>query len=103
FTPGLAPPPPLFPYTTLFRSLDQADNLRQRGVAPHMACLKAEVSVLVDGAARNPVARALVHGHAFPRQHRFVHGGFPFGDDAVQDRKSTRLNSSHVSISDAVF
>ena len=62
-----------------------------------MACLKAEVSVLVDGAARNPVARALVHGHAFPRQHRFVHGGFPFGDDAVHRHALARAHADDIS------
>src|SRR5690348_17526634 len=84
----------LFPYTTLFRSILEhdrdvlellveirgvregerhADHLRARGVDVHRA----------DDARRALVARS----------HRHL----------VQDRKSTRLNSSHPSISYAVF
>src|SRR3712207_7264591 len=70
----------LFPYTTLFRS----------------------------GAGAHPVARsrALVRGGR-----EALRGGGPFlppavsvaVGDAVGDRKSTRLNSSHANISYAVF
>src|SRR5438309_12037440 len=73
---SLPRPPPrstLFPYTTLFRSLPV-----QGGVVPA------------------PVQ--LVQG---PVQHRLLPVGR--GDPAAQDRKSTRLNSSHSSISYAVF
>src|SRR3712207_7388749 len=68
----------LFPYTTLFRS---------------------------DGARADPRARPsrgggrrapLLHGHAGP-------GALPAGVREGQDRKSTRLNSSHANISYAVF
>src|SRR5262245_876484 len=34
---------------------------------------------------------------------RFAFEKFPFDDDVVEDRKSTRLNSSHLGISYAVF
>src|SRR3712207_8754115 len=68
----------LFPYTTLFRSLHGHDL---RPAATRGASLLAE-------------ARAK--------------GGFAESDhgapaDAVEDRKSTRLNSSHANISYAVF
>src|SRR5690349_21896164 len=82
----MIPPPPrstLFPYTTLFRS------------APHA------------GAARAPPRRADEpprlrdrggprRGAAEVRRDRALHQPRP-------DRKSTRLNSSHVEISYAVF
>src|SRR5436190_23836568 len=80
-----APPPssPLFPYTTLFRSLHRRERARRdrwrgAGVVP-AAVLRG------DGAAtsRGP-------GSVPPR-------GEP------GDRKSTRLNSSHTVISYAVF
>src|SRR5437868_8709598 len=68
----------LFPYTTLFRSV----------------ALRAQL-----GEHRRPLLQA-----------RLLHGGQPArrGDVArrveeLRDRKSTRLNSSHVSISYAVF
>src|SRR5690349_23763171 len=64
----------LFPYTTLFRS--------SRGGGPARRCL-------VRRRGASPRRR-------HPRQDR-VHGV------AEEDRKSTRLNSSHVEISYAVF
>src|SRR4051794_41484710 len=74
------PTPTLFPYTTLFRSLPYSEP---------------------------------THKTAYPRARRFLlvvqhdHGGAD-PDAAVEvgdvvDRKSTRLNSSHPSISYAVF
>src|SRR5690554_7681189 len=74
----------LFPYTTLFRSqLHAREHARQIGV--------------------------LVDGHfVLQRQLDYLLGQFAFtlGGDARgfrADRKSTRLNSSHVRISYAVF
>src|SRR5690606_39347912 len=84
------PRPTLLPYTTLFRSgeVDGGAVERQSG------------EVLVDGGAR----LALQFPHAF--QARPGDGLVGRGDEttqARQDRKSTRLNSSHVKISYAVF
>src|SRR5438477_9082242 len=72
----LRPPPrtTLFPYTTLFRSLG------------------AEV----EDRYRNAVARRIKDAH-FPKVKTLEE--FKFSED----RKSTRLNSSHMSISYAVF
>src|SRR5690348_17572146 len=64
----------LFPYTTLFRS--------PRG-----------------GGERAP-SRPRHRLRPGPARHR---AGAPRGDEAEPDRKSTRLNSSHPSISYAVF
>src|SRR3712207_7509369 len=83
----------LFPYTTLFRSA-------RRGVAEEQ-----EVRVLVEvhpdraqvrlgDADRDAGALAVGDGQALVRQHR---------RQQPQDRKSTRLNSSHANISYAVF
>src|SRR5690606_41708026 len=67
----------LFPYTTLFRS-GQADT------RPHRR------------ARRDPLVRPSARGRGMGAVHR--------GEEARrQDRKSTRLNSSHVKISYAVF
>src|SRR5690349_22635733 len=66
----------LFPYTTLFRSL--------RPLA---------VRVVVVPGDRDDEARPAVQRPPYRLGHR----------PAVQDRKSTRLNSSHVEISYAVF
>src|SRR5438034_3995180 len=90
-----SPSPTLFPYTTLFRSVVAA-LLRRR--QPHPAQRVARV-VLRHG---EPPARVRGLPVGVPA---------PVGDpDAaarthhrIQDRKSTRLNSSHTVISYAVF
>src|SRR2546428_5124813 len=72
----------LFPYTTLFRSiglLDQAIAELQKTVA---------ISPREDNALRRIAEARAYQGHY---------------DDALRDRKSTRLNSSHDQISYAVF
>src|SRR5690349_21932231 len=83
---------PLFPYTTLFRSdvvADVVSFLRARmevavgeGVAPEQIVLDPGPDFAKTPAQTVAVLRSL---------------------DAVRDRKSTRLNSSHVEISYAVF
>src|SRR5690554_7006697 len=74
------PSPTLFPYTTLFRS--PASN----GYNSYFD--KDEESI---GGLETPppINKALLH--------------YSFFFDAIADRKSTRLNSSHVRISYAVF
>src|SRR3712207_8909016 len=77
----------LFPYTTLFRSRWVGQAARRRAAGAERR-----------GAVATPWG---IHGHglpgpavcADPRLHR----GWP------EDRKSTRLNSSHANISYAVF
>src|SRR5262245_65277394 len=88
------PTPTLFPYTTLFRS---------------------ETDQLVDGLALHPEGgeeRRDLHGGGGPRHQRLHRGGgfeprevtpLHQRSDRFQDRKSTRLNSSHLGISYAVF
>src|SRR3989442_8931833 len=76
----------LFPYTTLFRSL-----VRRAAVETHQT----------QRAGEEPRARSRHPGgerHRAARDH--AHPGHPAGEG---DRKSTRLNSSHVRISYAVF
>src|SRR5437762_8888335 len=81
----LPPTSPLFPYTTLFRSADLAPIRDHREVARF---------ALLDGA-----------GGGLHVSFGTVCAGF--GDEGVghaaEDRKSTRLNSSHRCISYAVF
>src|SRR5204862_7800526 len=88
----------LFPYTTLFRSLEcggVGGGLGGLGVAGGVVGGGVEAVVAVDGlavAGRDCVIEA---GAA-------VGVGVREGEAAL-DRKSTRLNSSHVEISYAVF
>src|SRR5690606_41848143 len=85
------PSPPLLPYTTLFRSAEAArlavaatrtDGVRMGGTFTHLYASEEED----EGPTREQLARF---------------------DELVaairEDRKSTRLNSSHVKISYAVF
>src|SRR5438067_10097633 len=79
----------LFPYTTLFRSRgDEGREADDRGEA-----------VVEDEELQED--RRAAHHFDVERQHgahRLARRA-----DALRDRKSTRLNSSHVSISYAVF
>src|SRR5438034_6200462 len=74
----------LFPYTTLFRSRGHQPG---RGLGHHVGA-ESEVGVHVG---------LLVVGC---REEAEAH---PEGEEQAQDRKSTRLNSSHTVISYAVF
>src|SRR5690242_21196225 len=70
----------LFPYTTLFRSL--------RAVRTSAGDVPADAAVIATGAHSRLLAAQL--GDRVPLE-------------TERDRKSTRLNSSHMSISYAVF
>src|SRR2546430_7034315 len=73
----------LFPYTTLFRSV-QAQAAARQG-ADVIAVIRSTAQSLLDYVPFGPTTE-----------------GFG-GTYATQDRKSTRLNSSHSQISYAVF
>src|SRR5207302_10103470 len=90
FTPSPPPPTsPLFPYTTLFRSLPKAVI---DGAGPGWHALGKEHFVNVNC---GPDTWSWTNG--------MIHcTGRPIGVIRT-DRKSTRLNSSHVKISYAVF
>src|SRR3712207_1631150 len=82
----------LFPYTTLFRS-PAVEHRMIREVAHHFGQQLA-LSV-AHGRVGPQIAHLAFVGRALPHQGRT---GF-----VAQDRKSTRLNSSHANISYAVF
>src|SRR5947199_4544881 len=87
--PRRAPRPTLFPYTTLFRS----------AAAPHRQAGQ------VDAIA---IAAELAQRRLECRQRDARRGAGPAGVERRlrehgEDRKSTRLNSSHLGISYAVF
>src|SRR5437870_7508878 len=88
---GAEPPTSsLVPYTTLFRSKDGAQHGLRRAVGAHE-------QLGVEDVRRQ-------HLHVLHRP--WLELAFPFdrrGREHVRDRKSTRLNSSHVAISYAVF
>src|SRR5699024_12719149 len=87
----------LFPYTTLFRSrpdvevviLEAADRIGGKLASADIAGVRVDVGAEAL-LCRRPEGLDLIDSVGL-REH------------VVQDRKSTRLNSSHVSISYAVF
>src|SRR5437763_8749182 len=82
----------LFPYTTLFRSADRLDRGLARGVEhPNGQSARLRVPVPGDGGGRHD------RDARRRRQERERAG------ERSEDRKSTRLNSSHRCISYAVF
>src|SRR5206468_8028765 len=96
--PRRPPSPPLFPYTTLFRSLTPErspessgpiESSRAKvGFPPGYAAVQTPVQEI------RPVANPPAVVYKEPSQQ---------GDPLRRDRKSTRLNSSHDQISYAVF
>src|SRR2546429_4722135 len=82
----------LFPYTTLFRSRSaRPDDLPQGANDVDRAALEAQEAV-----------ERAVHHHHVPRDDAELHQR-AIQIDRCEDRKSTRLNSSHGYISYAVF
>src|SRR5699024_11902939 len=95
----LPPPSTLFPYTTLFRSLVQFLN---GGIAPDFLDKGTDFAFLGISPAlhHRQVMQTLLVGFLLLFQRRRQLHKPLLGQE---DRKSTRLNSSHVSISYAVF
>src|SRR3712207_8494063 len=88
----------LFPYTTLFRSAAVAARRRPRRVPAHRGGRDRRPVVLPDRDVRD--GAALLAVLRLPTRHRDV---APRHVVRRQDRKSTRLNSSHANISYAAF
>src|SRR5205814_4781563 len=98
------PPPasPLFPYTTLFRSRIEPGPRREQvtleldRVAVRVVAVQVEAEVVAF--AQGAIGRRDQHG-------RLIGWGDGERHQArdIVDRKSTRLNSSHLGISYAVF
>src|SRR3712207_8505036 len=86
----------LFPYTTLFRSdlRDPADRAGDHGGAAGGGLEVDDPQGLVDRGDDEHRGAGDQRHQLLARQHRL---------DPHQDRKSTRLNSSHANISYAVF
>src|SRR5438874_9720591 len=87
--PRRPPRPTLFPYTTLFRSHVLTAHQAIRHALPHTEL-------------RQRRARILPRRHRVRIRHREPSRA-QRGGEIKADRKSTRLNSSHVEISYAVF
>src|SRR5205807_9133584 len=91
------PPSTLFPYTTLFRS--SLAMQRRRLLAGGKQALKAGTAILTS-ASQIEVAPPSPPRPGRERPRSYVP---KVTESDTQDRKSTRLNSSHLVISYAVF
>src|SRR3712207_9303845 len=93
----------LFPYTTLFRSGGGGSALGQRGGAgtPGVG-LEAVVLHVEPGGGEALEARLVLRRRHVPGAPGRLRGRGEEGGVRGQDRKSTRLNSSHANISYAV-
>src|SRR5690606_40198193 len=89
---------PLFPYTTLFRSLVDAD-LRNPSVAKTLG-LEGSVGLTTVLLGRASLNDMMVR---WGQSEMYVLPAGEIPPNPSEDRKSTRLNSSHVKISYAVF
>src|SRR5947209_17302619 len=89
------PGPTLFPYTPLFRSGHPASKTRRSRLHGQIAAQFGHVSGGLDVVLRYGDLALFVDDEG--RTDHALNGL------AVQDRKSTRLNSSHANISYAVF
>src|SRR5690625_6559627 len=92
-----APKSPLFPYTTLFRS-----HQRAYCFATFRLCTQVDGQCCAGQAEHHDwkETRLVLANHADD----FTGDAVPYATAAERvDRKSTRLNSSHVAISYAVF
>src|SRR3989442_5516137 len=76
----------LFPYTTLFRSISMPITVRE-------AYLQGREHLAASGSAEAPIEAEVLLRHVLQLDRAALY----------TDRKSTRLNSSHVRISYAVF
>src|SRR3712207_8963693 len=74
----------LFPHTTVFRSVLVSGHLQVRGGLVHRSCPQLVDATLIDGSGQPATWSGCMW-------------------ESTQDRKSTRLNSSHANISYAVF
>src|SRR5207244_10826880 len=91
-----SPPPALFPYTTLFRSIPTVEPAAERQLV-HRSVETGLVVDLISRQMRHDVLDAPAATVAARRP-------LPRAEGAkVRDRKSTRLNSSHQTISYAAF
>src|SRR3712207_7015747 len=93
----------LFPYTTLFRS---DEGLREPGadvVLASDACRLEVVDAQASDDLRKEGLRVLDPLRLLPAEVCVLDDILGIGCGTEQDRKSTRLNSSHANISYAVF
>src|SRR5699024_11987877 len=93
----------LFPYTTLFRSGFEITGFPFNGTFAEYITIPQENAVAKPEHLNWEEAGVLALSAMTAYRTMFTRGQLKAGQTVLIDRKSTRLNSSHVSISYAVF
>src|SRR2546429_1746101 len=96
----------LFPYTTLFRSLEQTAVRTASIIGQQLAEAKAkldEQDAKLAQFKRQYIGSLPQEGQSNPSLSSTLNSRLKANTQALRDRKSTRLNSSHGYISYAVF
>src|SRR3712207_7679787 len=93
----------LFPYTTLFRS--EAGGELGNHTFSHVSLRRAPLAAYEDDVVRGETVTRMLLEERGMRLRYFRHPFLWTGEtpEYKEDRKSTRLNSSHANISYAVF
>src|SRR5207248_11724623 len=99
-TPPPPPTPTLFPYTTLFRSAPDNGGGPRRALLEYTGPIRLARDV---GNAKSPRGTSALKFAWIQRAIRRPSAARRAPDSRTADRKSTRLNSSHRTISYAVF
>ena len=76
--------------------LHQLDDLGQGGVLPHPVGPHPQKASLVDGSPGHLIPRDLIHRHAFPGEHAFIHRRFPGEHHSVGGDLAPRLHQQHI-------
>src|SRR5256885_13721186 len=93
----------LFPYTTLFRSDLRLDDIKQfRQVGSRTPGHPENYLTPGVETTTGPLGQGFGNGIGMAIAARHISARFTRNDSALLDRKSTRLNSSHLVISYAV-
>src|SRR5690554_7337255 len=92
----------LFPYTTLFRSFAQLGTKKVRIIGGEPSLRRDLCDIIATCKAVPGIDTVALTTNGY-RLLQDVSAWKAAGLDALKDRKSTRLNSSHVRISYAVF
>src|SRR5207253_7322192 len=98
----ITPPPPpstLFPYTTLFRSFAHEAGIHQDGMLKN----RLTYEIMTPQSVGVPDSKLVLGKHSGRHALSLRCDQLGYHFERREDRKSTRLNSSHVAISYAVF
>ena len=84
------------------RVFDEADDLGEHGVATDALRFDDQPALLIDSPADDFGADGFIKRHALAREHGFVNGGAPLGDDGVNRDALAGLDQQQVARNDFI-